>query len=36
LRWAATRYPTSDDVAGRANEILERLGVVSLPGVPLP
>ena len=33
---AATHYPTSDDVAAEADEILERLGVVSLPSVPLP
>lgn len=33
---AATRYPTSDDVGAEADEILARLGVVSLPSVPLP
>jgi class 3 adenylate cyclase/tetratricopeptide (TPR) repeat protein len=33
---AATCCPTIDDLDGEAAEILERLGVVSLPGVPLP
>jgi tetratricopeptide (TPR) repeat protein len=33
---AATRYPTTDDLAAESGEILERLSVVSLPSVPLP
>jgi class 3 adenylate cyclase/tetratricopeptide (TPR) repeat protein len=33
---AATRYPTSDDVSGESDEILEQLDVVWLPSVPLP
>jgi class 3 adenylate cyclase/tetratricopeptide (TPR) repeat protein len=33
---AATRYPMSDDLARESDEILGRLGVVSLPNVPLP
>jgi tetratricopeptide (TPR) repeat protein len=32
----ATRYPSDDDLAAESFEILERLGVVSLPTVPLP
>jgi hypothetical protein len=32
----ATRYPSEDDLAAESDEILERLGVVSLPTVPLP
>jgi tetratricopeptide (TPR) repeat protein len=33
---AATGYPNADDLATESDEILERLGVVSLPTVPLP
>ncbi len=33
---AATRYPTSEDLGAASDEILEQLGVVSLPNVPLP
>jgi len=33
---AATRFPTSDDTGAEADEILARLGVVTLPSVPLP
>ncbi|HEX7311596.1 MAG TPA: tetratricopeptide repeat protein [Gaiellaceae bacterium] len=33
---AATKYPSDDDLAAQSDEILERLGVVSLPAVPLP
>jgi class 3 adenylate cyclase/tetratricopeptide (TPR) repeat protein len=32
----ATRYPGSDDFGAESDEILERLGVVSVPNVPLP
>jgi class 3 adenylate cyclase/tetratricopeptide (TPR) repeat protein len=33
---AATGYPSAEDLAAESDEILERLGVVSLPRVPLP
>ena len=32
----ATRVPDSDGLAAESDEILERLGVVSVPSVPLP
>jgi tetratricopeptide (TPR) repeat protein len=33
---AATRYPSDEDLAAESDAILERLGVVSVPSVPLP
>jgi tetratricopeptide (TPR) repeat protein len=33
---AATHYPSDDDFAAESDAILERLGVVSVPSVPLP
>ena len=33
---SATGYPADADLALESDEILERLGVVSLPAVPLP
>ena len=32
----ATRFPDPDGLAAESDEILERLGVVSVPSVPLP
>ena len=33
---AVTGYSAADDLAAESEETLERLGVVSLPSVPLP
>jgi tetratricopeptide (TPR) repeat protein len=33
---AATNYPSDEDLGAQSDEILERLGVISLPSVPLP
>jgi len=33
---AATNYPSNEDLGAQSDEILEQLGVVSLPNVPLP
>ena len=33
---AATRYPSDEDLGAQSDAILERLGVVLVPSVPLP